>query len=71
MISVYLLMLGLRGCTGLSPVVVSGSHVVVVACRPLLVVASLLTEQTLGHVDFSHCSPQALGHRLSRCGPRA
>ena len=51
--------------TGFSPDVTSWGYSLIVVCRLLIVVASLVVEHRTG---FNSCSMWALEHRLSSCG---
>ena len=63
----------------LSPVGGSGVYSLVVVCRLLIAVASLVAEHGLWGAQasvvqasgLSSCGSRALEHRLSGCGPRA
>ena len=70
-----LAVLGFHCCAGFCLVAESRGHSLVAVCRLLLVVASLVGPQAVGHKGFSSCSTWAqfcgsgaLGHSLSSCG---
>ena len=60
---------GLHCCAGFSLVAASRSHSLVVVCRLLIEVASLVAEYGLLELmGFSSHGSQALGHSFSSCG---
>ena len=71
-IYLFLTVLGLHCCLGLSPVAESRGYSLVAVGKLLTVVTSLVAEhRALGHMDFSSCSSLALKHRLHSCGTPA
>ena len=68
----FLTVLGLHCCPGLSAVAESRACSLVAVGRLLIVVASLAAESwALGHMGFSSCNSLALKHRLQSCGAPA
>ena len=68
----YFWLLGLHCCMHFSLVSGSGGYSLVVMCRLLFAVASLVTEHRLLEPSgFNNRSSQAVEHRLISCGPQA
>ena len=71
-IYLFLTVLGLHCCLGLSPVAESRGYSLVAVGKLLTVVTSLVAEhKVLGRMGFSSCSSLALNHRLHSCGTPA
>ena len=69
LIYLFLAVLGLRCCTGISLLAASGGYSLVAMLRLLIAVASLVAE-VLGYLGFSSCGSWALEHRFSSCDTR-
>ena len=59
--------MGLRCCTGFSPVVAIGGSSPAVVCG-LLTVVTRCRAQALEHAGFSGCGSRALEHKFRSCG---
>ena len=69
LIYLFLAVLGLHCCTGISLLAASGGYSLVAMLRLLIAVASLVAE-VLGYLGSSSCGSWALEHRFSSCDTR-